>query len=73
MLVELPFPAQRAAADDLISSYLNTIRRASQTIYVLDLSGSMRGGGIKSVRRSLISLAGAAGQGVEQLRRVRQR
>jgi Ca-activated chloride channel homolog len=40
LLVELPFPAQQAVVDDLITSYLNTIRRANQTIYVLDLSGS---------------------------------
>ena len=62
MLVELPFPAQRAVADDLITAYLNTIRRATQTIYVLDLSGSMRGNRIRSVRRSLISLAGGHGK-----------
>jgi len=62
MLVELPFPAQRAVADDLITAYLNTIRRASQTIYVLDVSGSMRGQRISAVRRSLISLAGGQGK-----------
>lgn len=73
MLVELPFPAQRAVADDLISSYLNTIRRASQTIYVLDLSGSMRGSRIKSVRRSLISLAGGQGKASSSFAVFRQR
>jgi Ca-activated chloride channel family protein len=73
MLVELPFPAQWAVADDLISSYLNTIRRASQTIYVLDLSGSMRGSRIKSVRRSLISLAGGQGKASSSFAVFRQR
>lgn len=58
LLVELPFPAQRAVIDNLITSYLNTIRRASQTIYVLDLSGSMRGPRIEALRSALISLAG---------------
>ena len=57
LLVELPFPAQRAVVDNLITSYLNTIRRASQTIYVLDLSGSMRGPRIEALRSALISLA----------------
>jgi Ca-activated chloride channel family protein len=58
LLVELPFPAQRAVADNLITSYLNTIRRASQTIYVLDLSGSMQGPRIEALRSALVSLAG---------------
>jgi Ca-activated chloride channel homolog len=62
LLVELPFPAQRAVADDLITSYLNTIRRATQTIYVLDLSGSMRGARIDALRSALIALAGGQGK-----------
>jgi Ca-activated chloride channel family protein len=61
LLVELPFPAQRSVADNLITSYLNTIRRASQTIYVLDLSGSMRGSRIEALRSALVSLAGGSG------------
>ena len=56
LLVELPFPAQRAVVDGLISSYLNSIRRASQTIYVLDMSGSMRGRRIETLRSALTSL-----------------
>ena len=62
LLVELPFPAQRAVVDKLITSYLNTIRRASQTIYVLDLSGSMEGHRIEALRSALISLAGGQGR-----------
>ena len=62
LLVELPFPAQRAVVDNLITSYLNTIRRASQTTYVLDLSGSMRGPRIEALRSALISLADGAQQ-----------
>jgi Ca-activated chloride channel homolog len=57
LLVELPFPAQRAVVDKLIPSYLNTIRRASQTIYVLVLSGSMEGPRIEALRSALTSLA----------------
>ena len=37
---------------------LNCIRRATQSIYVLDLSGSMKGERIQALRRALISLAG---------------
>jgi Ca-activated chloride channel homolog len=62
LLVELPFPVQRAVVDDLITSYLNSIRRATQTIYVLDLSGSMRGPRIRELRSALISLAGGEGR-----------
>ena len=57
MLVELPFPGQRAVLDRLLTSYLNSIRRATQSIYVLDLSGSMKGER-SGARRALISLAG---------------
>ena len=42
VLVELPFPAQRAVLDRLLTSYLNSIRRATQSIYVLDLSAIIR-------------------------------
>jgi Ca-activated chloride channel family protein len=62
LLVELPFPGQRAVVDDLITSYLNSIRRATQTIYVLDLSGSMKGRRIEALRTALISLAGGEGK-----------
>lgn len=58
VLVELPFPGQRAVLDRLLTSYLNSIRRATQSIYVLDLSGSMKGERIQALRRALISLAG---------------
>ena len=61
MLIELPFPAQRKVVESLISAYQNTIRRASQSIYVLDLSGSMRGQRIDSMRQALVSLAGGNG------------
>jgi Ca-activated chloride channel homolog len=58
MLIELPFPARRAVLDRLLTSYLNSIRRSNQSIYVLDLSGSMRGERIEALRNALISLAG---------------
>jgi Ca-activated chloride channel family protein len=58
MLIELPFPARQAVLDRLLTSYLNSIRRSTQSIYVLDLSGSMAGERIKALRNALISLAG---------------
>jgi Ca-activated chloride channel homolog len=61
LLIELPFPARRDVLDRLLTSYLNSIRRATQSIYVLDLSGSMQGERIKALREALISLAGGSG------------
>jgi Ca-activated chloride channel homolog len=61
VLVELPFPGQRAVLDRLLTSYLNSIRRATQSIYVLDLSGSMKGERIRALRTALVSLAGGSG------------
>ena len=57
-LVELPFPAQRRVLDRLLTSYLNSTRRATQSIYVLDLSGSMDGEREEALRTALTSLAG---------------
>jgi Ca-activated chloride channel homolog len=57
-LIELPFPAQRAVLDRLLTSYLNSTRRVTQSIYVLDLSGSMTGEREEELREALISLAG---------------
>jgi Ca-activated chloride channel family protein len=57
-LIELPFPAQRRVLDRLLTSYLNSTRRATQSIYVLDLSGSMDGDRETALRAALTSLAG---------------
>ena len=62
-LIELPFPAQRRVLDRLLTSYLNSTRRATQSIYVLDLSGSMEGERIKALRDALVALAGGEGSG----------
>lgn len=58
-LVELPFPVQLDPADALISAYLNTLRRAPRTLYVLDLSGSMAGERIDKLKQALTALTGA--------------
>lgn len=59
VLVELPFPNQLSVADGLIAGYLNTIRKPSQTIFVIDTSGSMKGQRIQTLRTALAGLAGA--------------
>lgn len=45
MLVELPFSTDRALADGLINAYLNEFRTPIASTFVLDVSGSMNGGG----------------------------
>ena len=62
LLVELPFPSKRAVLDRLLTSYLNSTRRLTQSIYVLDLSGSMEGERMEALRRAMISLAGGQGR-----------
>lgn len=58
-LFEQPFPAQRATVDGLVSLYLQKVRRPSQTVYVLDISGSMRGGRLDQLRDAMKDLATA--------------
>lgn len=45
MRIELPFSPDRALADGLIDAYLNEFRRPIASVFVLDVSGSMQGGG----------------------------
>ncbi|MFF8725254.1 substrate-binding domain-containing protein [Streptomyces sp. NPDC015171] len=55
---ELPFPGTRSVADGLLDSYENELRRPSRTVYVLDTSGSMRGGRLKALKAALTGLTG---------------
>ena len=57
-LVELPFPGRLDAVDALISAYFDTIRRPARTIYVLDVSGSMAGDRLESLKSTLLGLTG---------------
>lgn len=42
-LPELPFPGKLDAANALIAAFGDDLRKPARTIYVLDLSGSMKG------------------------------
>lgn len=71
LLVELPFPAQKAATDALLASYQNKVRRPSQTVYVLDTSGSMRGDRLAQLVKAFAVLSGsdrASAQGLKGFR-----
>jgi Ca-activated chloride channel family protein len=58
-LVEVPFPVHLDVANALIQSFNDVARRAPNTIYVLDLSGSMRGGRIEALKTAMLGLSGA--------------
>ncbi|WP_239514149.1 VWA domain-containing protein [Streptosporangium sp. 'caverna'] len=58
-LLELPFPNRRAAADGLITAYLDEVRVPARALFVLDTSGSMQGERIDALRRALVTLTGA--------------
>lgn len=60
LLVELPFTADRRVADALLDAYMNQYRIPIASVFVLDVSGSMREGGRREgLLESLYFLAGA--------------
>lgn len=52
-LVDLPFPSQRQVVDDLLSTYMNKVRRPAVTVYVLDVSGSMEGNRLAALKSAM--------------------
>ena len=56
--VELNFPETRESIDALLNAYLDRLRRPSRTVYVLDLSGSMRNARIDALKAALSGLTG---------------
>ncbi|SEG13829.1 Ca-activated chloride channel family protein [Thermomonospora echinospora] len=59
---ELPFPARPDAVQALLAAYYDKFRRPSRTLYVLDVSGSMKGERIEALRTALVALTGGAGR-----------
>src|SRR3984893_8151649 len=58
VLLELAFPGSLDVVNNLITAYLDQIRPPSSTTYVLDLSGSMQGDRLNSLKRALDNLTG---------------
>jgi Ca-activated chloride channel family protein len=58
-LPELPFPTKFDAANALITTFSDSLRNPPLTVYVLDLSGSMKGERIAGLRSALVGLTGA--------------
>src|SRR4029077_13681490 len=73
ILLELPFPGSLSVVNDLITTYLDQIRPPSSTTYVLDLSGSMQGSRLDSVKRTFANLTGADTSVTGRFARFRQR
>jgi Ca-activated chloride channel homolog len=59
LLVELPFPSNLNVIDTLLFAYLDQIRPPAHTYFVLDISGSMEGDRLNSVKRTFDNLTGA--------------
>jgi Ca-activated chloride channel homolog len=55
---ELPFPATSSTIQDLIEAFNDKLRTADRTIYVLDMSGSMRGTRLAGLQKALLALTG---------------
>jgi Ca-activated chloride channel family protein len=58
LLSELPFPGRIEVVNSILLSYLNDQRRPAHAFFVLDVSGSMQGDRINSLRQAVGSLAG---------------
>gem|GEM_PF-137830 len=57
--IELPFPGSASALNAVLDAYLQDTRRPANTIFVLDVSGSMEGERIEALKTSLLGLSGA--------------
>ena len=58
VLVELPFPSKLDTIDALLTVYLDQIRKPASAVFVLDVSGSMEGTRLDSLKESLKALTG---------------
>lgn len=56
-LVELSFPGQASLISALLDTFLSDVRFPGSSRYVLDLSGSMEGARIDSLKKAMLSLA----------------
>jgi Ca-activated chloride channel family protein len=57
-LIELPYPSRLETIDALLTTYLDQIRQPASAIFVLDLSGSMQGDRLDSLKQALTQLTG---------------
>ncbi len=72
-LVELSFPGQASLISALLDSVLQNIRIPAASRYVLDLSGSMDGERLDSLKQAMLMLASETSQGSERYARFQNR
>ena len=58
MIVELDFPSDLDAINAVLLTYLNAARRPAHSVFVLDVSGSMRGQRLDQLKSALLTLTG---------------
>jgi len=63
-VAELSFPNRLEVIDAVLGAYQSELRRPATSIYVLDVSGSMRGTRIEQVKHALEILTGVEGTSV---------
>jgi Ca-activated chloride channel family protein len=56
-LIELPFPGRASLIDALLDNFLSDVRIPGSSRYLLDLSGSMQGPRIASLKEAMLLLA----------------
>jgi Ca-activated chloride channel family protein len=56
-LIELPFPSSYAVVNAILDSFDNELRRPADATFVLDVSGSMKGGRLDSLKAAMTALA----------------
>jgi Ca-activated chloride channel family protein len=73
MLIELPFPGQASLISALLDNFLSDVRIPSSSRYLLDLSGSMQGDRIASLKQAMLVLASNGSIGSERYARFQNR
>ena len=58
MIVELDFPSDLEAINSLLLTYLNSARRPAHSLFVLDVSGSMKGSRLDQLKSAMGTLTG---------------
>ncbi len=72
-LMDLPFPNNIAAVNEILLAYLNDRRKPSHSFFVLDISGSMEGDRINALKQAMNNLTGDDATMTGQFARFRNR
>jgi Ca-activated chloride channel family protein len=72
-LIELSFPGQASLISALLDTFLSDVRIPGSSRYVLDLSGSMEGERVNSLKQAMLMLASDAPHGSDRFARFQNR